>query len=86
MIFTYSETAKQVYFISEATGTIIQTVDMNPMGGYASQDDFIRDSKDTFKSLIENEKLNLNHQLMDNPTIIDTHLGGVGVDFDNMMN
>ena len=86
MIFTYSERAKQVYFISESSGTIIQTVDMNSIGGYQSQEDFIRDSKNTFMSLIEKEKLNLNHQLMDNPTIIDTPLGGVGVDFSIMNN
>ena len=86
MIFSYSEQAKQVYFISEATGVIIKTVDMNSIGGYKSQDDFISDCRNSFKRLIEEEKLNLNHQLMDNPTIIDTPLGGVGIDLNIIKN
>lgn len=86
IILTYSETAKQVFFINEATGVILQTVDMSNIGGYQSKEDFIRDSKQTFQHLIEKEKVNLNHELMDDPTIIETKTGGVGIDLNLIKN
>jgi len=86
MIFTYSELAMHTYFISEATGVILHTVDMSLIGGYKNQEDFIHDCQNTFKDLIEKENLNLNHELMDDPTIIETPLGGVGIDLSLLKN
>lgn len=86
IILTYSELKKEVYFISEATGLTLHTVEMFNIGGYKNKEAFVKDSKTTFFHLIEDKKLNLNHELMDDPTIIETPLGNIGVDFSTMVN
>lgn len=82
LIITYNSKNNTLKWLSEATGIIIKEAEVVP---YEDIDDFRWESIAMYEVLI-NDCITANINYLDNPTIIDTPLGGVAVDLDVLKN
>jgi len=77
LIFSYNTKSMVVQINVEATGFPVSIVNMSQTGGYKSPDEFKQDCIRQFEHLAVFEKIDLNHNYLDEPKIV----GNVTIDF-----